>query len=96
MEHGGLLSHSQWPATCPYPEPDHSSLRLPIALSEDPYGLTCFGRNGSDLLGCRPKYTRDNCNVLNLDSNDSCPLTQIVFYIKIMYDLWTLFNLHYF
>jgi len=36
MESEGLLSHSQVPATCPYPEPDQSSPGTHIPLSEDP------------------------------------------------------------
>jgi len=30
------LPHSQVPATCPYPEPDRSSPRPHIPLTEDP------------------------------------------------------------
>jgi hypothetical protein len=36
MEPEGSLPHSQVPATCPYPEPDQSSPRLPIPIPEDP------------------------------------------------------------
>jgi hypothetical protein len=36
MNTGGLLPHSQAPATCPYPESDQSSQRLPIKQLEDP------------------------------------------------------------
>ena len=36
MEPEGSLAHSQVPATCPYPEPDRSSLYLHIPLPEDP------------------------------------------------------------
>jgi hypothetical protein len=32
MKPKGLLPHAQVPATCPYPEPDHSSLYLPTHL----------------------------------------------------------------
>ena len=32
--HGGSVPHSQEPATCPYPEPDQSSLCIPIPLPE--------------------------------------------------------------
>jgi hypothetical protein len=37
MEPEGSLPHSQVPTICPYPEPDQSSLCLPIAHLEDPY-----------------------------------------------------------
>jgi len=36
MEPEGLLSHSQVPATCPYPEPAQSSPSPHIPLPEDP------------------------------------------------------------
>jgi hypothetical protein len=36
MEPEGLVPHSQAPATCPYPEPQQSSLRHPFLLLEDP------------------------------------------------------------
>ena len=36
MEPEGSLLHSQEPATCPYSETDHSSLRS-IPLPEDPF-----------------------------------------------------------
>jgi hypothetical protein len=36
MEREGSLPHSQEPATFPYPEPDQSSLCLPIPILEDP------------------------------------------------------------
>ena len=36
MEPEVSLPHSQVPATCPCPEPDQPSPRLPISLPEDP------------------------------------------------------------
>jgi hypothetical protein len=39
MEPEGSLSHSQEPATCPYPEPYQSSPLPPIPLLEDPWGV---------------------------------------------------------
>jgi len=36
MEPGGSLSHSQVPATCPYPEPYQSAQLLLITPIEDP------------------------------------------------------------
>ena len=36
MEPEGSLPHSQVPATCPYPEPDHSTPYPHILLHEDP------------------------------------------------------------
>ena len=36
MEPEGSLSHSQVPATCPYPEPDRSSSCFHIPFPEDP------------------------------------------------------------
>jgi len=35
MEHEGSLPHLQVPATCPYPEPDQSSLYPHIPFPED-------------------------------------------------------------
>ena len=37
MEPESLLPHSQQPATCPYPQPDESSLRLTVQFVEDPF-----------------------------------------------------------
>jgi len=37
METDGSIQHSQAPATYPSPEPDQSSLCLPIPHLEDPY-----------------------------------------------------------
>ena len=36
MESEGSLPHSQFPATCPYPEPDQSSPYTHIPIPEDP------------------------------------------------------------
>jgi len=37
MKPEGPSPHSQVPTTCPYPEPDQSSLCLPITLLEYPF-----------------------------------------------------------
>jgi hypothetical protein len=37
MEPGGSVTYSQDPATGPYPEPDESSLYLPITFLEDQF-----------------------------------------------------------
>jgi hypothetical protein len=37
MEHEGSSTYTQEPATCPYPEPDQSSLRPPTQPLKDPF-----------------------------------------------------------
>jgi hypothetical protein len=37
MEPEGSSPYTQEPATCPYPEPDQSSLRSPTQPLEDPF-----------------------------------------------------------
>jgi hypothetical protein len=47
MEHEGSSTYSQEPATCPYPEPDQSSLRPPPNLSNIHFNIILPSTPGS-------------------------------------------------
>jgi hypothetical protein len=47
MEFEGSSPYTQQPATCPYPEPDHSSLRPPPNLSKIHFNIILPSTHGS-------------------------------------------------
>jgi hypothetical protein len=56
MKRESLLPHSQDLATCPYPEPDHSSPRLPIPLLHKSFNIIPHLQLGQNAI-CEVYYT---------------------------------------